>query len=77
MEESNLHRQPLYRMADVGQRESAEVAWATLAVAESSSREIEARRERLDAGQRGLRSLLAADVIVDAADSFARHLHPQ
>ncbi len=68
VEESNLHRQPLYRVADIGQRK-AEVARTALAALNPQA-DIEARCERLTPANAS--SLVAsADVVVDAADSFA------
>lgn len=68
VDESNLHRQPLYRMDDVGQRK-AEVAWATLASLNPYVA-IKAVSERLTP-ENAAALVEAADVIVDAADSFA------
>jgi molybdopterin/thiamine biosynthesis adenylyltransferase/rhodanese-related sulfurtransferase len=68
VDESNLHRQPLYRMDDVGQRK-AEVAWATLA-ALNPYVAVKAVSERLTPANAPA-LVDAADVIVDAADSFA------
>jgi sulfur-carrier protein adenylyltransferase/sulfurtransferase len=68
VEESNLHRQPLYRMCDLG-RPKAEAARATLGALNPEVR-IEALAERLTpANAPGL--VDGVDVIVDAADSFA------
>jgi molybdopterin/thiamine biosynthesis adenylyltransferase len=68
VDESNLHRQPLYRMDDIGQRK-AEVAWATLASLNPHVA-IKAVGERLTPANAPA-LVNAADVIVDAADSFA------
>jgi molybdopterin/thiamine biosynthesis adenylyltransferase len=68
VDESNLHRQPLYRMDDVGQRK-AEVAWATLASLNPYVA-IKAVSERLTPANAPA-LVAAADIIVDAADSFA------
>jgi molybdopterin/thiamine biosynthesis adenylyltransferase/rhodanese-related sulfurtransferase len=68
VDESNLHRQPLYRMDDVGQRK-AEVAWATLASLNPYVA-VKAVCERLTLANAPA-LVDAADVIVDAADSFA------
>lgn len=68
VDESNLHRQPLYRMEDIGQRK-AEVAWATLA-ALNPYVAIKAVSERLTPANAAA-LVGAADLIVDAADSFA------
>ena len=68
VEESNLHRQPLYRMADIGKRK-AETARAAL-MALNPHVEVEAVGERLT--PENVASLVArSDVVVDAADSFA------
>jgi len=68
VEESNLHRQPLYTMADIGAAK-AEAARAALtrfnpAVA------VEATVERLTP-QNAARLVASAQVVIDAADSFA------
>jgi sulfur-carrier protein adenylyltransferase/sulfurtransferase len=68
IEESNLHRQPLYRMSDLGglKVEAARAALGAL----NPQVSIDARAERLTpANAAGLAA--AADVVVDAADSFA------
>jgi molybdopterin/thiamine biosynthesis adenylyltransferase len=68
VDESNLHRQPLYRMSDLGQSK-AEVSRTAL-VSLNPHVEVEAVCERLTPANAS--SLVdAADVIVDAADSFA------
>lgn len=68
VEESNLHRQPLYRMDQIGQPKVL-AARAALAALNPAVR-VEARCERLDPGNAA--ALIAAcDVVVDAADSFA------
>jgi len=68
VEESNLHRQPLYRMSDCGQPKVA-AARAALGALNPAVR-IEARAERLTpANAPGLAA--RAGVVVDAADSFA------
>lgn len=68
VEESNLHRQPLYRMADLGQRK-AEAARTALAALNPVAH-IEAVCVRLTPANAS--SLVAAaDVVVDAADNFA------
>lgn len=68
VEESNLHRQPIYRMSDVGAWK-AKAARETLLSANPAAR-IEAICERLTPAN--ARTLVAdADVVVDAADSFA------
>lgn len=68
VEETNLHRQPLYGMGDIG-KAKAESAQATL-LGFNPQIAIEAVVERLTP-QNGTRLVAAADVIVDAADSFA------
>jgi sulfur-carrier protein adenylyltransferase/sulfurtransferase len=68
VEESNLHRQPLYRMSDLGQPK-VEAARAALTQLNPEVR-IETREQRLDAAD-AARLLAGADVAVDAADSFA------
>ncbi|MDE2137074.1 MAG: ThiF family adenylyltransferase [Gammaproteobacteria bacterium] len=66
--ESNLHRQPLYRMSDLGARK-AEAARAAL-LALNPTLHIDAVPERLTPANAAAVAA-AADVIVDAADSFA------
>jgi sulfur-carrier protein adenylyltransferase/sulfurtransferase len=68
VEESNLHRQPLYRMSDLGQPKAAAARTALLAL--NPHLEIEARVERLTAANAAALTA-GADVVVDAADSFA------
>ena len=68
VEESNLHRQPLYRMSDLG-KPKAEAARAALGAFNPEVR-IETRVERLTAAN-AAPLVEAADVVVDAADSFA------
>ena len=68
VEETNLHRQPLYAMADIG-KPKAEAAAATLLRFNPDIR-IEAVVERLTP-QNAATLVACADVIVDAADSFA------
>lgn len=68
VEESNLHRQPLYRMRDLGQPK-AQAARLALLDANPTLR-IDAACERLTPANAS--NLVArADVVVDAADSFA------
>jgi molybdopterin/thiamine biosynthesis adenylyltransferase len=68
VEESNLHRQPLYRMSDIGQPK-VQAARAALAALNPGT-EIEAVCERLSSVNAG--SLVqSASVVIDAADSFA------
>ena len=68
VEESNLHRQPLYRMSDCGSYK-AHAARATLLAMNPGIR-VEALSERLTAANA---TALAADaqLVIDAADSFA------
>ncbi|CAN7659106.1 HesA/MoeB/ThiF family protein [Bosea sp. LjRoot237] len=68
VEESNLHRQPLYRMGDVG-RLKVEAAREALA-AYNPGVEIEALALRL-APDNVAELVARADIVVDAADSFA------
>ena len=68
VEESNLHRQPLYRMVDLGQPKAA-VARASLA-ALNPRVDIEAVCDRLTPANAPA-LVASADVVVDAADSFA------
>ena len=66
--ESNLHRQPLFRMSDLGSLKANAARAALLAL--NPSLHIEALPERLTPANAGALAA-AADVIVDAADSFA------
>ena len=68
VEESNLHRQPLYRMSDVGQPK-VQAARAALA-AMNPTTGIEAVCERLSSIN-APRLVEEASVVIDAADSFA------
>jgi molybdopterin/thiamine biosynthesis adenylyltransferase/rhodanese-related sulfurtransferase len=68
VEESNLHRQPLYRMSDIGQPK-VHAAHAALA-AMSPATGIEAVRERLSS-LNVARLVAGVNVVIDAADSFA------
>ena len=68
VEESNLHRQPLYRMSDLG-KPKAEAARSAL-IALNPEVRIEARIERLTPTIAPA-LVAAAAVVVDAADSFA------
>jgi sulfur-carrier protein adenylyltransferase/sulfurtransferase len=68
VEESNLHRQPLYRMSDLG-REKARAAQAALRETNPGVI-VEARVERL--GPANVDRLIGeADLAIDAADSLA------
>ena len=68
VEESNLHRQPLYRMSDLGKPKAhaARVALAAL----NPATDIESVCERLSS-LNAARLVAAANVVIDAADSFA------
>ena len=68
VEESNLHRQPLYRMSDIGQPK-VQAARAALA-AMNPATDIEAVYERLSSIN-APRLVEEANVVIDAADSFA------
>ena len=68
VEESNLHRQPLYRMSDIGQPK-VQAARAALA-AMNPATGIEAVCERLSSIN-APRLVEDASVVIDAADSFA------
>jgi sulfur-carrier protein adenylyltransferase/sulfurtransferase len=68
VEESNLHRQPLFRMSDLGREKAVAAGEAMLAL--NPSLAMDARVERLTpANARGL--VAQADLVIDAADSFA------
>jgi sulfur-carrier protein adenylyltransferase/sulfurtransferase len=68
VEESNLHRQPIYRMTDVGSLK-AEASRAALQATNPEIR-IDAVCERLTPINAS-RLVASADIVVDAADSFA------
>jgi len=68
VEESNLHRQPLYRMSDLGELKPAAARRALIAM--NPGVHVEALTERLTAAN-APSLVAAADVVVDAADSFA------
>jgi molybdopterin/thiamine biosynthesis adenylyltransferase/rhodanese-related sulfurtransferase len=68
VEESNLHRQPLYRMSDIGALK-VEAARAALAALNPHVR-VEACAERLTAANAAAR-VANAQVVLDAADSLA------
>jgi molybdopterin/thiamine biosynthesis adenylyltransferase/rhodanese-related sulfurtransferase len=68
VEESNLHRQPLYRMSDIGQAK-VQAARAAL-TAMNPTTGIEAVCERLSSIN-APRLVEEASVVIDAADSFA------
>jgi sulfur-carrier protein adenylyltransferase/sulfurtransferase len=65
---SNLHRQPLYRMSDLGAPKATAARAALLAL--NPDVRIEACVERLTPANAAAR-VAAADVVIDAADSFA------
>ncbi|MBK0328902.1 ThiF family adenylyltransferase [Rhodobacteraceae bacterium F11138] len=68
VEVSNLHRQPLYRMSDLGR--SKAVAARDHMLALNPSVDVAARTEALHPGNAA--ALVAdADLVIDAADSFA------
>ena len=68
VEESNLHRQPLYRVGDLG-RPKVEAARAALAALNPAVRVTTLAERLTPANAPAL--VTAADVVVDAADSFA------
>jgi sulfur-carrier protein adenylyltransferase/sulfurtransferase len=68
VEESNLHRQPLYRGPDIGKLK-AEVAQASLLALNPLIR-VQALCERLTPAN-APKLVAEADIVVDAADSFA------
>jgi molybdopterin/thiamine biosynthesis adenylyltransferase len=68
VEESNLHRQPLYRMSDLGTTKAHAARAALLAT--SPAIRIDALGERLTPANAALLTA-EADVVIDAADSFA------
>ena len=68
VEESNLHRQPIYRMTDLGALKAA-AARAALEAANPQVH-VEAVCERLTPANAS-RLVASADLVVDAADSFA------
>lgn len=68
VEETNLHRQPLYAMADIG-KPKVEVARSALR-GFNPGLQIDAHAERLTP-QNVARLVAEADLVVDAADSFA------
>jgi len=68
VEESNLHRQPIYRMSDIG-APKAEAARQALLTTNPQVR-VQAVLERLTPSNAG-RWIAEADLVVDAADSFA------
>jgi molybdopterin/thiamine biosynthesis adenylyltransferase/rhodanese-related sulfurtransferase len=68
VEESNLHRQPVYRMSDVGLHKTTAARKALLEM--NPEIRIDTVCERLTPANAG-RLIAAADLVVDAADSFA------
>lgn len=68
VEETNLHRQILYRMADIGQPKAL-VAASTLAALNPGCR-VSALPARLEASGAG-DDIARADLVIDAADNFA------
>jgi molybdopterin/thiamine biosynthesis adenylyltransferase/rhodanese-related sulfurtransferase len=68
VEESNLHRQPIYRMEDIGLLKAKAAREALLSL--NPHVRIEAVCERLTPSN-AARLVGAADLVVDAADSFA------
>lgn len=68
VEESNLHRQPLYRVSDIGALK-VDAARASLRTLNPAVR-IEGRAERLGALNAGPLAA-SADIVIDAADSLA------
>lgn len=68
VEESNLHRQPIYRMSDIGAPKAQAARQALLAANPEVA--VEAVCERLTPVN-AARLIAEADLVVDAADSFA------
>jgi sulfur-carrier protein adenylyltransferase/sulfurtransferase len=68
VEESNLHRQPLYRMSDLGSAKAHAARTALLAM--NPAIRIEALGERLTPAN-AAPLVDESDVVIDAADSFA------
>jgi len=68
VEESNLHRQPLYRMSDIGQPKVHAARGALAAMNPATG--IEVVCERLSS-LNAARLVAGASVVIDAADSFA------
>jgi molybdopterin/thiamine biosynthesis adenylyltransferase/rhodanese-related sulfurtransferase len=68
VDESNLHRQPLYRMSDLGAPKVRAARAALLAL--NPGLDIEVHEERITAANVAAH-LRGADVVVDAADSLA------
>jgi molybdopterin/thiamine biosynthesis adenylyltransferase/rhodanese-related sulfurtransferase len=68
VEVSNLHRQPIYRMSDLGAPKAQAARQALLATNPEVA--VEAVSERLTPAN-AARLIAEADIVVDAADSFA------
>jgi sulfur-carrier protein adenylyltransferase/sulfurtransferase len=68
VEESNLHRQPLYRMSDLGQPKVLAARRALESM--NPATRIDALEERLTAAN-APRIVAGAEVVIDAGDSFA------
>lgn len=68
VEESNLHRQPLYTMGDIGTRKVDAARAALLRLNPTVA--VHARAQRLTAGNVAAQ-VAAVDMVVDAADSLA------
>ncbi len=68
VEESNLHRQPLYRMSDLGLHKACAAQAALLKM--NPALAVETVTERLTPGN-AARLIEDADLAIDAADSFA------
>jgi molybdopterin/thiamine biosynthesis adenylyltransferase/rhodanese-related sulfurtransferase len=68
VEESNLHRQPLYRMSDIGELKVHAARTALQAMNPATT--VEAVGERLSS-RNATRLVEAVDIAIDAADSFA------
>lgn len=68
VEESNLHRQPLYRMSDVGAAKVRAARTALLGL--NPELAVEAHEERVTAANAAA-FVAGADLVVDAADSLA------
>jgi sulfur-carrier protein adenylyltransferase/sulfurtransferase len=68
VEESNLHRQPLYRETDIGRLKALAAREALLAM--NAGLQVDARCEAVHPGNTPA-LVAAADIVVDAADSFA------
>jgi adenylyltransferase/sulfurtransferase len=67
LQASNLHRQPIYELAQVGRPKAALAAAAVAKL--NPTVEVETHAERFDAGN-ALRLVQAHDVVVDCTDNF-------